>query len=691
MAEAAVRVALLARPGEAREQLRRALADLGAELVAEGDPAELDPGDVAGRSPGVVLVSLDPTVEDSLGRFDALLATPGIEVMYDDAEVTRQLDGWDLARWARHLAAKLVGGDVLPPAPASADQLPEFDLSALQPGAPPTPAQEMAHERFDDYASESVELAEWVPSEPKLAEAPADEPVADAAFDAGEVETTALDLNLDDIALALEGAAADAAASPGDPHAPSGDTAEPPVPDADALPDLDLALDAVAAQAPLADADVGDAPLDFEDAGALPGDAEDSAPLADVDHAPLDFDIDLTALPDEAASPAPAGSPDADAFDASALELDIDLSALPADDAPLASVEPVALADEESLDFDLDLSALPEEGAPMVVAPAEPEDEATPLLADLELPDGPVNFSRFGSDEPAASDLLDDDVAALSAQLDALQAEDSGRPALVDELVPLAGLDDDARATPPAVPPAASLSFGELSLADDDAPMAPAPAAAAPAAAAPPPVPAAAGKGSAFGDLELVPMASNEGPSWAQGTNEGALLVIAGLGGPDAVRQLLSRLPDNLPVPVLLCQRLDTGKHDRLVGQLAKASAWPVDLAEPGKWALPGRVAVLPPDIGVKAVSTGLSFVPGGSLDAVLAALPAATTGVVVLSGADPALAPALVALRGAGGKVWAQEPASCFDPAAAEAVIAAGAPASAPADLPELVRQGWG
>ncbi len=159
MLESPVRVALLARPGDARDQLRRALAELGAELVAEGDPAELDPVSVAGEKPSVVLVSLEPAMEDSLERFDDLLAMPGVEVMYDDAEVTRQLDGWDLARWARHLAAKLVGSDLLPPPPGGADHMPELSL-ALKPGAPPTPAEEMANEKLEDYAAESLDLQE---------------------------------------------------------------------------------------------------------------------------------------------------------------------------------------------------------------------------------------------------------------------------------------------------------------------------------------------------------------------------------------------------------------------------------------------------------------------------------------------------------------------------------------------------
>src|SRR5687767_2106778 len=119
MPDSGLRVALLARKGEVREQLRTALVEAGADVVAEGDPAELDPGTVAGKQPGVVVVSLEPSIEDALAEFDDLLAMPGVQVIYDDAEVTGQLDGWDLARWARHLAAKLAGSAaVLPPAPA---------------------------------------------------------------------------------------------------------------------------------------------------------------------------------------------------------------------------------------------------------------------------------------------------------------------------------------------------------------------------------------------------------------------------------------------------------------------------------------------------------------------------------------------------------------------------------------------
>jgi chemosensory pili system protein ChpB (putative protein-glutamate methylesterase) len=78
-----VRVALLARPGAAREQLRKSLVELGAIMVAEGDPAELDPVVVGKLAPNLVLVSLEPAIEPALERFDALLSAHDVEVMYE--------------------------------------------------------------------------------------------------------------------------------------------------------------------------------------------------------------------------------------------------------------------------------------------------------------------------------------------------------------------------------------------------------------------------------------------------------------------------------------------------------------------------------------------------------------------------------------------------------------------------------
>ncbi|MBP6596355.1 MAG: hypothetical protein KA196_02465 [Arenimonas sp.] len=568
MLEAPVRVALLARPGDARDQLRRALAELGAHLVAEGDPAELDPGTVAGENPAVVLVSLEPALEDSLARFEDLLAAPGIDVIYDDAETTRQLDGWDLARWARHLAAKLVGSDLLPPAPGGADHLPEFDLS-LEPGAPLTPAQEMAGEKLEDYAAESLHLSEWVPSEPSLAGLPM--PEAPQALAIQPLEEDALDLDLD-------------------------------------LGDLEQALGRM-------DADVS---------------AATPSLAADVDMDALEFDPSL---------------------------MDIDLSALPEEGSRLATLP----------DTDVAELAIDESG-----------------LADLELDAKPVRFSSYSDEELAPAHDLDDDVAALAAHLDAFEAPDHrAAPAEPDFYGAGSEPPPPAVVAPSAVPaapaPVATSSFGSLELLPMDSEFAPAPPSAEPSAAPPP----------AVGQAKHLSL-TGEGETENRATAAGAILIIAGLGGPDAVRQVLAALPPTLPLPVLLYQHLDTGKHDRLMGQLAKASLMPLDLAAEDRLAFSGRVSVLPPNIGVHYSDRSFRFISAISLAQVVSAMPAADSAVLVLSGADPAVVPAVVALQAAGALLLAQDPASCFDPVAARAAIAAGAPSAAPGDLARLVNERW-
>jgi chemotaxis response regulator CheB len=169
----------------------------------------------------------------------------------------------------------------------------------------------------------------------------------------------------------------------------------------------------------------------------------------------------------------------------------------------------------------------------------------------------------------------------------------------------------------------------------------------------------------------------------------GAVLIIAGMGGPDAVRQLLSHLPVTLPVPVLLYQHLEVGKHERLVDQLAKVSQLPVYLAADGETAQAGRVAVLPAGMGARKDGESLRFAPAG-LDALVRAMPAHDSVLVVLSGADHTLVPAASDMRKAGGVAFTQSPDTCFDSAAAQALAREGAAALAPAQIATKVAERW-
>lgn len=410
MAEA-MRVALLARPGTACDKLQAALQQAGAEVVHIGDPTAGDAAALSAAAPGAVLVALEPAIEAALDGFDAILQDPARIVIYDEAELAAQREGWDSARWVRHLAAKLAGhSDVLPPGTAIEDARPAATAVAPAPAPAPVPA---------------------------------------------------------------------------------------PTPGPEAAPEPALELEPALQPEP------------------VPAPARDSAP---------------------------------------------------------ASVEPPAVAE-----------------------------------------------TRGGTRS--------------------VTIEYSGE-----------GLGDSM-----------------LSLVDDDAPAAPAAQAPEPA---PEPLP------------EPVPVAE-------PGTMGGAV-VLAGIGGPDAVRQFLGALPHRFPRPVLVRQRLDGGRHDRLVRQLQRATSLPVDLAMAGAPLAPGHVYILPDDMTTEASPTGPRFATSQAPAGALAGLPAADSAVLLLSGADPAQVDEVMDLAAAGALVAGQSPDECFDNAAPGAVIARGADSGSPAQLAERVASRW-
>jgi chemotaxis response regulator CheB len=152
---------------------------------------------------------------------------------------------------------------------------------------------------------------------------------------------------------------------------------------------------------------------------------------------------------------------------------------------------------------------------------------------------------------------------------------------------------------------------------------------------------------------------------------------------------LLSSLPDSLPLPVLLYQHLEVGKHERLVDQLAKISRLPVLLARDGQRPEAGKINLLP--AGFTARGDGESLVFGsGSLSQLLSSLAAAESMVIVLSGADVELVPAILSVREAGGMVLAQDPEVCFDSAAADAMQRQGAAVYPALGLARQVASRW-
>ena len=169
----------------------------------------------------------------------------------------------------------------------------------------------------------------------------------------------------------------------------------------------------------------------------------------------------------------------------------------------------------------------------------------------------------------------------------------------------------------------------------------------------------------------------------------GAVVVAAGVGGPDAARQLLGGLPAGFPRPILLRQRIEGGHYDKLVRQMQRATSLPVTLALPGDPIDSGIVYVLPDGVDVHAAPGGLVFAsvegePG------FTALAPDESALLLLSGADPTLVGRALALSMAGGLALGQSTENCFDPTASNALVVRGGEAVSLAKLPLKLLARW-
>lgn len=121
MSEAVTAVALLFDDAELGGHLREALSERGAQIVHEGTLAAISRDVLQGSGAEVVVVNLDEQAVDGLDHLYDVIDSDRPRVVFNDAQASRGLDGWDRARWARHLAAKVMSlVDLDPPRPADA-------------------------------------------------------------------------------------------------------------------------------------------------------------------------------------------------------------------------------------------------------------------------------------------------------------------------------------------------------------------------------------------------------------------------------------------------------------------------------------------------------------------------------------------------------------------------------------------
>ncbi|RUL73946.1 chemotaxis protein CheB [Dyella choica] len=155
MSEKVVAVALLFDDAELGGHLRAALSEHGARIAHEGPVSSFDVSKLRQAGVDVLVVNLDESVDDTaLDLVYELVAAGDIPVVFNDAQASRGLDGWDRARWARHLAAKTLNKDTIdPPRPEHAREV--------------TPPVAMPVQAESEFPAEPVALAEPA-SEPEL-------------------------------------------------------------------------------------------------------------------------------------------------------------------------------------------------------------------------------------------------------------------------------------------------------------------------------------------------------------------------------------------------------------------------------------------------------------------------------------------------------------------------------------------
>ncbi|MHA6204441.1 chemotaxis protein CheB [Dyella soli] len=132
MTESATAVALLFDDQELVGQLRDALRERGARIVHEGALSTFSREMLIGTGAEVVVVNLDEDADEDLDRLHDVIEGDRPRVVFNDAQASRRLDGWDRARWARHLAVKVMAqGDLDPPRPQDAPQVPVVEEAEL--------------------------------------------------------------------------------------------------------------------------------------------------------------------------------------------------------------------------------------------------------------------------------------------------------------------------------------------------------------------------------------------------------------------------------------------------------------------------------------------------------------------------------------------------------------------------------
>lgn len=657
------------------QHLRLALDECGARVVYETATSGFDRAALEQSGASVVLINLDPAIDEEIEHIEELLVDDARKVIFNDGEVTSKLSGWDLARWARHLASKVMGDtQLLPARPEGAEAVPVREMpqhgldstvkpAALRPPVVSSEAEDLASREIG-AALDSFRAAQSLSSERPRNEIEA--ALMDFGFFAGSetpesVNALAGRADAAERPLLIPEAAVPAPSQPGDraffadfdDGAGKGDAGlgEPAA--------TELARPGKVSSATDADALFADFSFDEtisldSDPGTVSGGSSDDLAFADIS---LDFDAPTNAVTDSEA----------------AVGLD-DFLAQHSYKEPEVTVElpmpPTPTKTKAPIDVDHLLSNLALELSPM----DEPERADSPAGGSA---------GATAPATPMAASVAKPPAANLASEFDNMLSSLSLQPMQTDEPAAAA-----VAATTPAAPtsveanPFGDLQFGLEPMESESSD-------------------AAVSESNPFADLDFgadaIPGGALSEPraGTAQGSSESASTTAGGslqrvwvlgasIGGPDAVREFLSGIPNNTHNLFLLAQHMGADFMDLMVGQLAKATALQVRMATSGTTAQHGQVLVVPlaerlllgGDGEVQVVPLDEPSPYSPSIDQVLFDVAdrfGKRAGAIIFSGMAHDAIEGAKYLAAKGGVVWVQDPSTCVVSSMIDGAVDAG------------------
>ncbi len=631
MPENTMPIALLSQAGDSGRHLRDALAASGTPIVYECQAAEFDREALEQSGACVVVVNLDPEVEAHLDDVYALLDDDRYNVIFNEAQVSSQLSGWEQARWARHLAAKILGStDADPPRPEGAEPVPQRSPAALVAEAAQAPQ------------------AADIPRAAELAESTID---AIASVDADTAHSAAMELDsvieideFADISALLRESEADPLTAPVEEIQLSS-AAAPSFDDTIPMPALDLS--------------------EFEDSAATAGSAATSIMEPD------EFDGIFLAedLPE---APTAEATVEMSAFDVTAVQGEDSLG--------FGDLDGFADADEESI-----------EAIEMV---SVDESEARPVEADLIEIASASDAAAAGNDL-AGLEMLDLDwnetPPATPADASDAQAEVEEIPAPKVESAftwSLADLDDGTAAPDagqldegtPATFGIEKISASEYLAPTDDV-VEDKDVAVGLSLELIPIEEAVAHQTSATGTL------AHE--SWLDPSNQVAISRVwvlgASIGGPEAVREFLAEIPAKSPALFLLAQHMGAEFMEIMAQQLARSTSLTVRTPSHGERVSHGDIVIVPTTHRLRVDRAGVITLEAQaagerpnspSIDQVLEDVAdrfGAKAGAIIFSGMAEDAAQGSRYLAGIGGTVYAQDPDTCVISSMVDGVVETG------------------